>query len=71
MVQETKLNGNPKGNAGPAAPSAGGNSKHKVGMLTTDVALIHDEYRDIVKIFAEDHHLEGLLPGHGSVSETL
>ena len=39
----------------PQADSADGNSKQNVGLLTSDVALMHDvEYEKLVRMFAED-----------------
>eukprot|EP00092_Neocalanus_flemingeri_P034517 GFUD01037532.1.p1 GENE.GFUD01037532.1~~GFUD01037532.1.p1 ORF type:complete len:735 (-),score=126.35 GFUD01037532.1:88-2292(-) len=44
-----------KGNHRPVAPSVDGKRKQTIGMLTTDLALIHDDsYLKIVKTFASD-----------------
>ena len=43
------------GHQGPKAPSAGGNFNQRVGMLTSDVALVKDaKYKEIVTMFASD-----------------
>jgi len=44
-----------KGDHRPSAPSADGQKKQTIGMLTSDLALIHDDiYLNIVKRFAND-----------------
>lgn len=44
-----------KGDNRPAAPSADGKTKQTIGMLTSDLALLHDEsYLNIVQKFATD-----------------
>lgn len=51
----TKFQWTVKANNTPFAPSIDGKSKQSIGMLTTDLALIHDKkYLNIVKRFARD-----------------